>query len=150
MRVVVQRVNYAEVKVDSKIVGAIRRGFLILLGITHDDSEVDIDYLVSKLVQLRIFNDDEGKMNLSITDVNGEFLVVSQFTLYASTKKGNRPGYSNAARPEVAVPLYENFVISLANHSGLKVATGIFGADMKVTFENDGPVTIFMDSKNRE
>jgi D-tyrosyl-tRNA(Tyr) deacylase len=150
MRVVVQRVNHASVRVNSNLVGEIQSGLLILLGVTHDDTDADIGYLVSKLIQLRIFGDHEGKMNLSITDSKGDFLVVSQFTLYASTKKGNRPGYVGAARPEVAIPLYERFIQTLAAQSGLKVATGVFGADMKVSLENDGPVTIIMDSKIRE
>lgn len=150
MRVVLQRVSEASVKVESKIVGQINNGILVLLGITIDDSQDDIDWLVKKISQLRIFSDDEGKMNLSIQDVQGSILVISQFTLHASTKKGNRPSYINAARPEIAIPLYENFINSLKLESGLSVETGIFGADMKVSLLNDGPVTIIMDSINRE
>lgn len=150
MRIVIQRVSEASVKIENKIVGSIEKGMLILLGIEHDDSEEDVQWLVGKLINLRIFSDEEGKMNLSIQDVKGAFLVVSQFTLHASTKKGNRPSYVKAARPELAIPLYQLFIEKLASDSALRVETGEFGADMKVALINDGPVTIIIDSKTRE
>ncbi len=150
MKVVLQRVNEAHVKIAGQIVGEIGQGILILLGIEHDDNKEDIDWLAGKISRLRIFSDEEGKMNRSIQDVGGEFLVISQFTLHASTKKGNRPSYIKAARPEVAIPLYEQFVEKLEYDSGIKVATGEFGGDMKVGLVNDGPVTIIIDSKIRE
>ncbi len=150
MRIVIQRVSEASVKIENKIVGSIEKGMLILLGIEHDDSEEDVQWLVGKLINLRIFSDEEGKMNLSIQDVKGAFLVVSQFTLHASTKKGNRPSYVKAARPELAIPLYQLFIEKLAIDSVLRVETGEFGADMKVALINDGPVTIIIDSKTRE
>jgi D-tyrosyl-tRNA(Tyr) deacylase len=150
MRVVLQRVVSASVTVEDKIVGAIQKGILALVGIEDADSQEDIDWLVTKITQLRIFGDDNGVMNLSIEEVNGDVLVVSQFTLHAATKKGNRPSYIKAARPEIAIPIYEKFVNTLENKMGKKVPTGIFGADMKVALLNDGPVTIIMDSKNKE
>lgn len=150
MRVVLQRVSEASVTIDQKIKGKIGQGILILLGIEEEDSTQDIDWLVQKITQLRIFSDENGKMNLSIQDLMGEFLVISQFTLHASTKKGNRPSYIKAARPETAIPLYERFIMELKSYSALKVEEGIFGADMKVSLINDGPVTILIDSKNRE
>ena len=150
MRVVLQRVSEASVKIDDSIKGSIDDGILILLGIEALDSEIDADWIISKISGLRIFSDSEGKMNLSIKDVNGAFLVISQFTLYASTKKGNRPSYIQAARPEQAIPLYEYFVSKLKTETNLKVETGVFGADMKVSLINDGPVTISIDSKNKE
>lgn len=150
MRVVLQRVSEASVTIDQKIKGKIGLGILILLGIEEEDSNQDIDWLVQKITQLRIFSDENGKMNLSIQDLMGEFLVISQFTLHASTKKGNRPSYIRAARPEKAIPLYERFIMELKTVSTLKVEEGIFGADMKVSLINDGPVTILIDSKNRE
>ena len=150
MRIVLQRVSEASVKIDGSIKGAIDCGLVVLLGIEAADSEVDADWLISKLSGLRIFSDSEGKMNLSIQDVNGAFLVISQFTLFASTKKGNRPSYIQAARPEQAIPLYEYFVSKLKSETNLKVETGVFGADMKVSLINDGPVTISIDSKNKE
>lgn len=150
MRVVIQRASEASVVIDGKIHGEINRGLVVLLGIEADDTRDDIDWLVRKIIGLRIFNDEDGKMNFSIQDLGGEFLVISQFTLHASTKKGNRPSYIKAARPEVAIPLYEEFVQILRKESGLKVDTGSFGADMKVQLINDGPVTIWIDSKNRE
>lgn len=150
MRIVIQRVSEASVKIENEVVGSIEKGMLILLGIEHDDSEEDVQWLVGKLINLRIFSDEEGKMNLSIQDVKGAFLVVSQFTLHASTKKGNRPSYVKAARPELAIPLYQLFVEKLASDSSLRVETGEFGADMKVALINDGPVTIIIDSKTRE
>lgn len=150
MRVVVQRASEASVTIDGVVHGAIKRGLVILLGIEAEDTHEDIDWLVRKIISLRIFSDADGKMNHSIEDFSGEFLLISQFTLHASTKKGNRPSYIKAARPEIAIPLYEEFIQILRKESNLKVATGIFGADMKVQLINDGPVTILMDSKNRE
>jgi D-tyrosyl-tRNA(Tyr) deacylase len=150
MKVVLQRVASASVTVEYKIVGEIQKGILVLVGIEDADTQEDIDWLVTKITQLRIFGDDNGVMNLSVEEVNGDVLVVSQFTLHAATKKGNRPSYIKAARPEVAIPMYEKFVSSLETKLGKKVATGIFGADMKVALLNDGPVTIIIDSKNKE
>jgi D-tyrosyl-tRNA(Tyr) deacylase len=150
MRVVVQRVSHASVSVDEKIVGQIEIGMLVLLGITSEDTAIDIEWLVNKLSQLRIYSDDEGIMNLNIQSVKGAFLVISQFTLMASTRKGNRPSYIKAASPAIAIPLYESFIDKLSKVSGLKVETGIFGADMQVSLCNDGPVTIIMDSNNKE
>lgn len=147
MRVVIQRVLEAAVKIDGAIVGQIQQGLLVLLGIEHDDNQQDADYLIQKLTQLRIFSDNEGKMNLSVQDISGELLIVSQFTLHAATKKGNRPSYIRAARPEQAIPLYNYFLAELkANFSG-NIQTGQFGADMKISLINDGPVTIILDSK---
>lgn len=150
MRVVVQRVSSASVTVDGEIKSAIGHGLLILLGIGHDDGAEDIDWLVKKLAGLRIFDDEAGVMNRSIVDVGGEAMVVSQFTLMASTKKGNRPSYIGAAGHELAIPLYEQFCSALSAAVGKKVATGEFGADMKVALVNDGPVTICIDTKNKE
>ncbi len=149
MRVVIQRVSEASVTIDGSIHGAIKKGLLILLGITHEDMQEDINWLVNKISGMRIFSDMDGKMNLSIQDIDGEILVVSQFTLFANTKKGNRPSYIEAARPEVAVPLYHAFVNTLSRKRNKEIATGIFGADMKVQLVNDGPVTIILDSKSR-
>ena len=150
MRVVVQRVSSASVTVDGEIKSAIGRGLLILLGVGHEDGAEDIDWLVRKVAGLRIFDDEAGVMNRSIVDVGGEALVVSQFTLMASTKKGNRPSYIGAAGHELAIPLYEQFCSALSAAVGKKVATGEFGADMKVALVNDGPVTICIDTKNKE
>ena len=150
MRIVLQRVSEASVKIDGSIKGAIEGGLLVLLGIESTDSEIDADWLISKISGLRIFSESEGKMNLSIQDINGAFLVISQFTLFASTKKGNRPSYIQAARPEQAIPLYEYFVSKLKAETNLTIETGAFGADMKVSLINDGPVTISIDSKNKE
>lgn len=150
MRLVIQRVSEASVKIDGSINGQIEAGLLVLVGIEEADTHEDCDWLIGKLNSLRIFGDEEGKMNLSIQDIMGSFLVISQFTLHASTKKGNRPSYIKAARPDQAIPLYEYFVESLRSTSNLLVETGIFGADMKVSLINDGPVTIWIDSKNRE
>ena len=150
MKVVLQRVTSASVIVEDKIVGEIQKGIVVLVGIEEADSQEDIDWLVGKITQLRIFGDENGVMNLSVEEVNGDVLVVSQFTLHAATKKGNRPSYIKAARPEVAIPMYEKFVSSLETKLSKKVATGIFGADMKVALLNDGPVTIIIDSKNKE
>ena len=150
MRALIQRVNNSQVEVEGKIVGSINKGLLILLGIESLDTEEDIDWLINKIVQLRIFNDSEGIMNLSVLDIKGEILVISQFTLHASTKKGNRPSYIKAANPSIAKPLYELFLEKLREKEITKTAAGIFGADMKVQLVNDGPVTIFIDTKNKE
>lgn len=150
MRIVIQRVQHASVTVEDKIIASIEKGMLILLGIESDDTETDIDWLVNKTCNLRIFDDANGVMNCSIKDVDGQALVVSQFTLHASTKKGNRPSYIKAARPESAIPLYELFVKKLENTLLKPVPTGKFGAMMQVSLCNDGPVTIWIDSKNRE
>lgn len=148
MRVVLQRVAHASVTVDGKIIGKIQRGFLLLVGVTHDDAMEDREYLVRKIVQMRIFEDEEGKLNRSIQDIGGEILSVSQFTLYADTKKGNRPSFSKAAPGDVAIEMFEQFN-GLLRDTGIPVETGQFGADMKVELLNDGPVTILLDSKNR-
>ena len=150
MRVVLQRVTQASVKVDGEVIGAIGNGFLILLGVSDEDNETVADKMADKICKLRIFADENGKTNLSLTDVGGELLVVSQFTLHASTRKGNRPSFIRAARPEQAVPLYELFKRELASLLEGRVESGEFGADMQVSLVNDGPVTIFMDSRNRE
>ncbi len=147
MRVVIQRVSEAAVKIDGNIVGEISKGLLVLLGIAQEDTEQDALYLIQKLINLRIFSDADGKMNLSVQDCGGELLVVSQFTLYADTKKGNRPSYIRAARPEQAIPLYEFFLQELQKQFQGPIQTGKFGADMKVSLINDGPVTIIMDSR---
>jgi len=149
MRVVIQRVSSASVTIDGAVKSAIGQGLLVLLGVGHEDGEEDIDYLVKKTAGLRIFNDADGVMNRSVVDVEGEALVVSQFTLMASTKKGNRPSYIEAAGHEKAIPLYEAFCRRLEEAIGKPVGTGEFGADMKVALVNDGPVTICIDSKNR-
>lgn len=149
MRVLLQRVAKASVKVDRQLVAGIDHGMLILLGVEKEDTEEDIAWLCRKIVNLRIFNDDQGQMNHSLLDTGGEVIVVSQFTLHASTKKGNRPSFSKAAKPSAAIPLYENFITHLEKNLKKKVGTGEFGADMKVELINDGPVTIFMDSKER-
>jgi D-aminoacyl-tRNA deacylase len=150
MRVILQRVKEASVTIEGVIKSEIKEGLLILLGIENEDGEDDIQWLVSKIVQMRIFGDEAGLMNRSVMDIGGEMLVVSQFTLHASTKKGNRPSFIKAARPDFAIPMYENFVLKLKEFSGLNVLTGTFGADMKVALLNDGPVTIIIDSKSRE
>jgi D-tyrosyl-tRNA(Tyr) deacylase len=150
MRIVIQRVSEASVRIDNELVGQIDAGMMILLGIEEADGQSDADWLVQKVLGLRIFSDEEGKMNRSIAEMNGRFLVVSQFTLYASTKKGNRPSYIRAARPEHAIPLYEYFIQQLGILSNTTIETGKFGADMKVSLLNDGPVTIIIDSKSRE
>jgi D-aminoacyl-tRNA deacylase len=150
MRAVIQRVSKASVKVDGTISGQIEKGLLVLLGIEDADGKEDIEWLSSKICQIRIFDDKEGVMNLSVKDVNGSILLVSQFTLHASTKKGNRPSYIKASKPEIAIPIYEQMLVQLELDLGKKVETGIFGADMKVELLNDGPVTIVIDTKNRE
>ena len=150
MKIVLQRVSSASVTIDNKIVADIQKGLLVLVGIEDADTQEDIDWLVGKIVNLRIFDDANHVMNLSVKDIDGDIIVVSQFTLHASTKKGNRPSYIKASKPDVAIPLYENFVKRLEIELGKKVQTGVFGADMKVLLLNDGPVTIEMDSKNKE
>lgn len=150
MRALIQRVSAASVTIEGKRVADIGWGLLVLLGVETEDTTADIDWLCPKIAKLRIFSDDAGKMNRSVQDIDGEVIVVSQFTLHASTKKGNRPSYIRAARPEQAVPLYEQFVDKLGVELGKTVQTGEFGADMKVELLNDGPVTIWIDSKNRE
>jgi D-tyrosyl-tRNA(Tyr) deacylase len=149
MKVVIQRVSEASVMIDGEVHNRINQGFVVLLGVGQTDDEQDINYLVQKILSLRIFSDPEGKMNYSLDDVKGEILLISQFTLFASTKKGNRPSYIDAAPPGMAIPLYEKFIESIEESLGLRLKTGIFGADMKVSLINDGPVTIQIDSKNK-
>jgi len=150
MKAVIQRVSQASVTIDSNIVAEIRIGLLVLVGIEDADAQEDIVWLTSKIANLRIFEDENGVMNLSIKECGGDIIVVSQFTLHASTKKGNRPSYIKAAKPDVAIPIYENFVLQLEQELGKKIQTGKFGADMKVLLLNDGPVTIIIDTKNKE
>lgn len=150
MRTVLQRVSKASVTVDGKVISSIGKGLLVLLGIEDADNKDDIDWLANKILNLRIFNDADDVMNRSVADVNGDIIVVSQFTLHALTKKGNRPSYIKAAKPDAAVPMYEEFVQVLEQKLGKKVGMGIFGADMKVELLNDGPVTILIDTKNKE
>ncbi len=150
MRAVVQRVTGASVTVDGKVISKIEDGLLILLGIEDADGKEGIEWLSKKIVNLRIFNDEAGVMNRSVMDIDGDVIVVSQFTLYAATKKGNRPSYIKASKPEIAIPIYENFIKRVELELGKKVGTGVFGADMKVELLNDGPVTIFIDTKNKE
>jgi len=150
MRAVIQRVSTASVTIQSDLTSAIGHGFLILLGIETEDTREDAEWLCGKIAQLRIFSDDNGLMNKDIKEVNGDIMVVSQFTLHASYKKGNRPSFIKASRPEQAIPLYEYFIATLSGKLGKPVATGVFGADMKVALVNDGPVTIIMDTKDKE
>lgn len=150
MRLVIQRVHHASVTIAGDLSGKIDRGLLLLVGIEDSDTQEDIDWLCRKVANMRIFNDADGKMNRSVTDIDGGLLVVSQFTLFASTKKGNRPGFTRSAKPDVAIPLYEAFIRTLAFVAGRDVATGVFGADMQVELLNDGPVTIWVDSQNKE
>jgi len=150
MRAVVQRVSEASVAIGGQVKGAIQGGLVVLLGIEETDKTEDIEWLSGKLVRLRVFNDEQGVMNLSVQEVQGGILLISQFTLFASTKKGNRPSYSRAARPEVAIPLYEAFLRKLTEDLGKPVQTGEFGANMKISLVNDGPVTIVIDTKNRQ
>lgn len=150
MKVVIQRVSSASVTIDNKNVADIQKGLLVLVGIEDADNQEDINWLVNKITNIRIFGDEDDVMNLSVKDIDGEVLVVSQFTLHALTKKGNRPSYIKASKPEIAIPMYENFVSHLQKELSKKVQTGIFGADMKVLLLNDGPVTITIDSKNKE
>lgn len=150
MRFVIQRVTEASVSIDNTLHSSINQGFLVLVGIEELDTTEDATWLCSKLISLRIFSDDEGKMNLSVQDIKGDILLVSQFTLFASTKKGNRPSFIKSAKPDVAIPLYEYCISQLSTMLQKPIKTGVFGADMKVTLVNDGPVTILMDSKNKE
>lgn len=150
MRAVVQRVSSASVKVDNDIVGSIAKGYMILLGIEESDTKDDLTWLSNKIVALRIFNDEAGKMNLDLEDVSGEVLVISQFTLHAKTKKGTRPSYIKAARPEMAIPMYEHFIEAMGDIVRKPVQSGVFAADMAVSLVNDGPVTILLDTKNKE
>lgn len=147
MKFVIQRVSKASVTVDSKVIGKINKGFLVLIGVTHNDTKETADLMIRKLLNLRVFSDENDKMNLSLKDVDGELLLISQFTLYANCKRGNRPDFINAAKPDVAKELYE-YIITKCNENGYKVETGEFGADMKVELLNDGPVTIILDSEN--
>jgi len=149
MRVVIQRVSEASVAVDGHLVGQITSGFLVLLGIEDADTEEDAEWLAKKIANMRVFTDENHLMNKSLADINGEILLVSQFTLFAQTQKGNRPGFTRAARPEKAIPLYERMIQCLERYTGKKPKTGKFGADMKVSLVNDGPVTIFMDTKDK-
>lgn len=150
MRVVVQRVNEASVTISDEIVSKIEKGLLVLVGVEEADTQEDINWLCQKITQLRIFDDANGVMNKSIKDINGDLIIVSQFTLHASTKKGNCPSYIKAAKPDIAIPLYESFVSTMEDYLGKSVGKGRFGADMKVQLINDGPVTIWIDSKNKE
>lgn len=150
MKAVIQRVSQASVTIDGTIKSSIALGLLVLLGIEDADTDEDIIWLSSKIINLRVFNDNDGVMNLSIKDAGGDIILVSQFTLYASTKKGNRPSYIKAAKPDIAVPMYEKMIRQLENDLGKAIQTGVFGADMKVSLINSGPVTIVIDSKNRE
>ncbi len=148
MRAVIQRVSEASVTINGTVKGSIKTGLLILLGIEENDTDNDIEWLSKKILQMRIFSDAEGKMNLSVQDIDGDILLISQFTLFASTKKGNRPGFTRSAKPEIAIPLYEKYIGETEKNLGKKIQTGTFGADMKVSLINDGPVTITIDSKN--
>lgn len=150
MRIVIQRVTQADVVIEGNIKGKIGNGMMILVGIENSDTDEDIAWLTKKIVNLRIFDDENGVMNLSILDKGGDILLISQFTLHASTAKGNRPSYIKAAKPDISIPIYEKFIKSIEEALGKKIETGTFGADMKVTLTNDGPVTIIIDSKNRE
>jgi D-tyrosyl-tRNA(Tyr) deacylase len=150
MRAVIQRVTEASCKVDGQLTGEITGGLMVLLGIEDSDQQEDLEWLASKIVNLRIFGDEQGLMNKSLADINGDILLISQFTLFAATKKGNRPGFTRAARPEKAIPLYEAMIRQLSTLLGKPVQTGIFGADMKISLLNDGPVTILIDTKNKE
>jgi len=150
MRAVLQRVTQASCTIDEAVTGQIETGFLVLLGIEAEDTMEDLDWLAQKIVGMRIFNDENEMMNKALADVGGDILLISQFTLFAATKKGNRPGFTRAARPAVAIPLYEKMIDKLAALTGKKIQTGIFGADMKIALINDGPVTIMIDTKNKE
>ncbi|MEG0519167.1 MAG: D-aminoacyl-tRNA deacylase [Bacteroidales bacterium] len=150
MRAVIQRVSQSSVAVDGKVLGSIQKGFMILIGIEQTDGSEDIEWLTRKIINLRIFDDSTGVMNLSVKEIQGEILLISQFTLHALTAKGNRPSYIKAARPDIAIPIYEKMIESLSLAMGKKIETGKFGADMKVSLVNDGPVTILIDTKNKE
>jgi D-tyrosyl-tRNA(Tyr) deacylase len=150
MRAVIQRVSTASVTVDNIVTGAIQKGLLVLVGIEDADNQEDLQWLSSKIVNLRIFNDENDVMNVSVKDDGGDILLISQFTLHAATKKGNRPSYIKASKPDIAIPLYEQLIVQLQQDLGKPIYTGIFGADMKVSLSNDGPVTIVIDTKNKE
>ena len=150
MRVVIQRVSEASIKIEGEVKGEIQQGLMVLVGVEDADNEADVDWIASKIINQRIFSDVEGKMNLSVKDVGGNVLLISQFTLHASTKKGNRPSFINAAKPPIAIPLYNSLISKLSVLLGCEIATGEFGANMKVSLINDGPVTIVMDSKRKE
>jgi len=150
MRVIIQRVRSAAVKVDGKTTGTIEKGLLVLAGWEDADTDEDLDWMAGKIARLRIFSDEAGLMNLSVQEIGGDILLVSQFTLFASTKKGNRPSFIRSAKPDFAIPMYQKFILTLEKELGKPIQTGIFGADMKVALENDGPVTIFIDSKAKE
>ncbi len=150
MRAVLQRVTQASCTVDGKVTGEIKNGFLVLLGIEDADTDDDLQWLAQKITTMRVFGDENGLMNKSLADVNGDILLISQFTLFASTKKGNRPGFTRAARPDKAIPMYEQMIKTLQELTGKKIETGIFGADMKISLLNDGPVTIIMDTKDKD
>jgi D-aminoacyl-tRNA deacylase len=150
MRAVIQRVKNASVEIENKLCSKIETGLLVLIGICNTDTEQDISWMAQKIVNLRIFSDINGKMNLSVKEINGEILVVSQFTLYASTKKGNRPSFTESAKPDFAIPMYEKFIKNLSIEFDKEIKTGIFGADMQISLLNDGPVTITIDTKNKE
>lgn len=150
MRAVIQRVSQASCTVEEKITGEIEQGLLVLIGIEDADGAEDLDWLAQKIAGIRIFNDENGLMNKSLADVDGNILLISQFTLFAATKKGNRPGFTRAARPDRAIPMYESMIVKLSALTGKKIQTGIFGADMKISLLNDGPVTIIIDTKNKE
>lgn len=149
MIALIQKVSEASVKINGIIKGEIKAGFAVLLGVTHTDTQEDVEWLSKKIVGMRIFLDEEGRMNLDLNSVNGNILLISQFTLYSSTKKGNRPSFMEAARPEIAIPLYEKMILRLEEYLGKPIQTGEFGADMKISLINDGPVTIILDSKNK-
>lgn len=150
MRIVIQRVTHAEVKIEGQVHGSIEKGLMILVGIEENDGEEDIEWMAKKTVNLRIFDDENGVMNRSILDINGDILLISQFTLHALTAKGNRPSYIKAAKPDIAIPVYNAFIAALEKWMNKKIERGVFGADMKVTLTNDGPVTIIIDSKRKE
>jgi D-tyrosyl-tRNA(Tyr) deacylase len=150
MRAIIQRVTQASCTVDGKITGEIKNGFLVLLGVEDADTDEDLQWLAQKIACMRVFGDENGLMNKALADVNGDILLISQFTLFASTKKGNRPGFARAARPDKAIPMYEQMIKELEKLTNKKIATGIFGADMKISLLNDGPVTIIMDTKDKE
>jgi len=150
MRAVIQRVTQASCKVDDQLTGEIGKGFLVLLGIENEDTNEDLEWLAQKIVNMRIFGDENDQMNKSLADIDGNILLISQFTLYASTKKGNRPGFTRAARPDKAIPMYEEMIEKLTSLLNKKIQCGIFGADMKISLLNDGPVTIIIDTKNKE
>lgn len=150
MIAVIQRVSEASVTIDNQVKGSIDAGFMILLGVTHTDTQEDVEWLSKKIVGMRIFSDEEGKMNLDLKSIEGDILLISQFTLHASTKKGNRPSFIEAAKPDIAIPLYESMIAQLEKELGKSIQTGEFGADMKVALINDGPVTIVIDSKNKQ